>query len=683
VQEAYSYADWGSAAPSLDSPESGVSSAGARLVASYIAGIGDASYQYDEGGKLISKTEGGKTFSYSDGVGIGLDPSDAEMSFRSVSVADSAGDPMRTEIDYSPLRTIRSRGPCRKTAFASGKTVDERLYRWMTADNMESIVTEGSIPGSSGGMFTRQTTLIPDTATRTDHALTRLVQSETTTFRTTGSPLSVGIDYAYNQNGMLASYSCQSYGLSSSFSYNVLGELLQENLPNGISAQYAYDARGNLTMKLITLQNVMPGFSIRTYDSDDRLLTMSEYPGSSSFAYDSAGRPTKHKGKTVSWNGPRMTSYDGKSILYDGLGRILIVSDGSNIELKTYQEGRLQTLSSGGKTIEFVYGVRGDPIGFMYLGDFYYYHKNMLGDVLGIYRGKTAVARYVYDAWGNVLTVSSASDPLDTDMTSLGNINPFRYRGYCYEPSIKMYHLGSRFYDPEVGRFISPDDPGYLSAMEPRGLNLYAYCRNNPVMYADPTGHSVITAILIGLGVLAATGLGLMIGGRVSKNETLKNIGDSLISLAEIIAGILLITTGFGNFVVQYFAPFTLGTGFGSSINGYINMDHGGSFHAGWAGGQVAGILASIPVLGGFVGTFFGSVFTDSIDSDYAPLSSKNWKKAACCAAIAFGLSWFSNVIFLNGVKLSVAANLALSYNSAILGIANSIINVFWEIEQK
>ena len=48
----------------------------------------------------------------------------------------------------------------------------------------------------------------------------------------------------------------------------------------------------------------------------------------------------------------------------------------------------------------------------------------------------------------------------------------------------------SRYYDPETGRFISPDAIEYLDPSTIGGLNLYSYCNNNPVMYVDPSGHS-------------------------------------------------------------------------------------------------------------------------------------------------------------------------------------------------
>ena len=72
----------------------------------------------------------------------------------------------------------------------------------------------------------------------------------------------------------------------------------------------------------------------------------------------------------------------------------------------------------------------------------------------------------------------------------IGNINPIRYRSYYYDTDLKMYWLTTRYYDPEVGRFISPDHYSYLDYQKLHGLNLYAYSKNNPVMYYDPSGHS-------------------------------------------------------------------------------------------------------------------------------------------------------------------------------------------------
>lgn len=93
------------------------------------------------------------------------------------------------------------------------------------------------------------------------------------------------------------------------------------------------------------------------------------------------------------------------------------------------------------------------------------------------------VVKYIYDAWGN-------HDVLDYTDFGLGELNPIRYRSYYYDTETGLYYLQSRYYDPEVGRFISMDDINYLDPETIGGTNLYAYCLNNPVMYVDPTGTS-------------------------------------------------------------------------------------------------------------------------------------------------------------------------------------------------
>ena len=91
----------------------------------------------------------------------------------------------------------------------------------------------------------------------------------------------------------------------------------------------------------------------------------------------------------------------------------------------------------------------------------------------------------------------------------MANNNPIRYRGYYYDKETNLYYLNSRYYNPEWRRFISPDNPDYLDPETPNGLNLYAYCYNDPVNYADPSGHSVSLILgLIGLGL----GVGLDLG---------------------------------------------------------------------------------------------------------------------------------------------------------------------------
>ena len=114
------------------------------------------------------------------------------------------------------------------------------------------------------------------------------------------------------------------------------------------------------------------------------------------------------------------------------------------------------------------------------------------------------VVEYKYDAWGDHNIILS-----EPSYENLAKANPFRYRGYYYDEGIGLYYLKSRYYDPEVGRFITIDDISYIDPETINGLNLYAYCGNNPVMRVDENGTSFWDWLAIGLAVVVATIAGI------------------------------------------------------------------------------------------------------------------------------------------------------------------------------
>ena len=127
---------------------------------------------------------------------------------------------------------------------------------------------------------------------------------------------------------------------------------------------------------------------------------------------------------------------------------------------------------------------------------------NSRGDIEGLnnYAGELKV-RYTYDSWGKLIETE------DDTVTKIGVINPFRYRGYYYDVETGFYYVSSRYYDPEVGRWLNAD-----SIIDNRGVgtqNLYVYCGNNPVNNIDSSGHLfgvVIGGIVGGIlgGITAA-----------------------------------------------------------------------------------------------------------------------------------------------------------------------------------
>ena len=142
--------------------------------------------------------------------------------------------------------------------------------------------------------------------------------------------------------------------------------------------------------------------------------------------------------------------------------------------------------------------------GVKYDGNTYVYRKDIQGNIVAIIDcNGNVVVQYKYDAWGNHAVLDAGGSDIEF-ATHIGNLNPFRYRGYYYDTETGLYYLKSRYYDPEVGRFISIDGISYLDAETVNGLNLYAYCLDNPVMFIDLGG---CFAISLTVGLIALFGL--------------------------------------------------------------------------------------------------------------------------------------------------------------------------------
>ena len=103
----------------------------------------------------------------------------------------------------------------------------------------------------------------------------------------------------------------------------------------------------------------------------------------------------------------------------------------------------------------------------------------------------------------------------NTSATFIGNINPFRYRGYYYDTETGFYYLQTRYYDPTICRFINADNYELVSQLaSSKELNMYAYCRNNPIMYTDETGEGFLLAAII-VGAI----IGAVVGGITAANN--------------------------------------------------------------------------------------------------------------------------------------------------------------------
>ena len=146
-------------------------------------------------------------------------------------------------------------------------------------------------------------------------------------------------------------------------------------------------------------------------------------------------------------------------------------------------------------TLNFAYDASGTPMSVSYNGTAYYYASNILGDVSAILTSAgTALVQYTYDAWGNIHTTATNE--------ALAEANPLRYRGYVYDTETEYYYLQTRYYDPEVGRFLNAD--GFVSTGQGiLGNNMFAYCGNSPVVNKDPEGNRIV-----GVGIQINFGAG-------------------------------------------------------------------------------------------------------------------------------------------------------------------------------
>ena len=218
--------------------------------------------------------------------------------------------------------------------------------------------------------------------------------------------------------------------------------------------------------------------------------------------YDGIGNPLSYRGWTMNWQGGRQLASmtkgsDTLSFAYNESGLRTSKTINSVSHSYVWQGSKLAADITDAYALYFHYDSSGEVIGFTRTANGadteYFYVKNLQGDILKVITATgTEAATYTYDAWGKLLT--STGD--------LADINPLRYRGYFYDTETGLYYLQSRYYDPEVSRFINPDAFATTDADGVLSANMFAYCENNPVINEDPTGAIALTTlILIGSAV--------------------------------------------------------------------------------------------------------------------------------------------------------------------------------------
>ena len=329
------------------------------------------------------------------------------------------------------------------------------------------------------------------------------------TFTSTVNGTTRTYTYEYDSNGNITKIT-DSGGETVEYEYDNLNQLTSALHLDGYLYNYRYDKAGNIIGKVIYFYDAWQGTYVVgdsgtfTYESSEWGDRMVSTQGIAT-TYDELGNPLTYYNAyfycspemayTFTWEGRQLSTvvYNGKNASYayndDGI-RTSKTVDGVTT---TYHLNGSQIIAEETDTyiIVYLYDAAGSPIGMQYreftydtgVWDSYFFEKNMLGDIVAVYDANgTKLMYYTYDASGQGGGYSQ-----NGGQNTGAAKNPFRYRGYYYDKETGFYYLNSRYYDPILGRFISPDS--YVSTGQGLlGYNMYAYCNNNPVKLVDSSG---------------------------------------------------------------------------------------------------------------------------------------------------------------------------------------------------
>lgn len=274
------------------------------------------------------------------------------------------------------------------------------------------------------------------------------------------------------------------------------------------SYEYKYDSNGNILYKTSLDDNDQVRFKDTYHYSlsiKDRLDRVSRLENSVeldiySFAYNTNDqfRPSAiiKEGQTnsLSWSGPRLMQYGSTHFTYNESG-LRIKKMGTNIYVKYELDGSKIIKSTdeiNSKTIDYHFDQHDQVVGFRFSGKEFLYQRNILGEIYGIIgtNGKQFV-KYEYTAFGiPTITIGSGLDTNEHLIAqTISEQNIYLYKGYVYDPDTELYYCQTRYYEPKLGRWISIDDINFLDTESINGLNLFAYCNNNPIMRYDSNGN--------------------------------------------------------------------------------------------------------------------------------------------------------------------------------------------------
>ena len=390
------------------------------------------------------------------------------------------------------------------------------------------------------------------------------------------------------------------------------------NLTKILLTNYTYDNYGNITSinrKIKTNEySSLPSEIIYTYNTSNVYLLKSYSVDDISyqFNYDLEGNLLNFKDLTLSYKYGKLVNIESInsnlqiSYEYNSKGiRTKKVVNNLIYEYITFNDLILSEKISKKNSdnsidqlnvINYLYDSNNSAIGFKLGDDSYYYVKNLIGEIIYIVdENSNIVGEYKYDAYGNILNLSSLSP--------IAKLNSIRYKGYYYDVETGLFWLSSRYYSPELCRFISPDSVDYLDPSSINGLNLYAYCNNDPINYADPSGHVAISiGLLLAIGgiVGAVIGAGASVAGQYLANGcSWENFSWGQLALDTVLGGVSgmlsMSPLGWGTMIAA-----NAGIGFVGAVGGHLINGSDFSKLSTWVDiGLSTGLGALVGVVGG------------------------------------------------------------------------------------
>ena len=346
---------------------------------------------------------------------------------------------------------------------------------------------------------------------KAENSTTNLVSKYSQSY---GSDSVLSYDYSYDANGNITEIK-QNGKLTNKYVYDSLNELKEEyDYVNKFYINYSYDGAGNLQNKYEQALDPNYGYPTGTQNGNTYEYTDTSWKdkltkiNGDNITYDANGNPLTYRdGMSMTWkNGRQLATFtNGDTSISYGYDSDSVRTTKTVNGIKytyAYLNGQLLYETRGDAKFYYSYDTNGILYNVRYtLTDggteySYYYTHNSRGDIVGIYNGAGELkAHYEYDAWGNVISITDNNGNAITNPNHIGNLNPFRYRGYYQDTETGLYYLMSRYYDAVTHRFINAD--GYFqSGTSILEANTFAYCGNNPVSHSDTNGNSWFSNIV-------------------------------------------------------------------------------------------------------------------------------------------------------------------------------------------